>query len=100
MFASAFGDRSNVTDTEDDICYMIRKQKAAGKKFPKGYMATGMEDTHYQDNVYFMDQYEALGVEFERIIDHGAHNWEYCNKHVKKFLDWLNIEGTFQREQE
>ncbi len=89
-----------MTDTEDDICYMIRKQKAAGKKFPKGYMATGMEDTHYQDNVYFMDQYEALGVEFERIIDHGAHNWEYCNKHVKKFLDWLNIEGTFQRELE
>lgn len=32
MFASAFGDRKNVKDTEDDVVYMIKKQKAAGKK--------------------------------------------------------------------
>ncbi len=100
MFASAFGDRKNVIGTEDDICYMIKKQKDAGKKFPRGYMATGMEDTHYQENVAFMDKYEAMGVEFERIIDHGAHNWEYCNKHVRQFLEWLNIGGTFRREEE
>ena len=73
---------------------MIKKQKDAGKIFPRGYMATGMEDTHYQENVAFMDKYEAMGVEFERIIDHGAHNWEYCNKHVRQFLEWLNIGGA------
>ena len=100
MFASAFGDRKNVKDTEDDVVYMIKKQKAAGKKFPRGYMATGVEDTHYKDNVEFMDIYEKLGVEFERTIDHGAHNWEYCNRHVKKFLDWLNINDTFKRDME
>ena len=33
MFASAFGDRKNVIGTEDDICYMIKKQKDAGKIF-------------------------------------------------------------------
>ena len=98
MFASAFGDRKNVKDTEDDVVYMIKKQKAAGKKFPRGYMATGVEDTHYKDNVEFMDIYEKLGVEFERTIDHGAHNWEYCNRHVKKFLDWLNINDTYKRD--
>ena len=98
MFASAFGDRKNVKDTEDDVVYMIKKQKAAGKKFPRGYMATGVEDTHYKDNVEFMDIYEKLGVEFERTIDHGAHNWEYCNRHVKKFLDWLNINDTLKRD--
>ena len=100
MFASAFGDRKNVKDTEDDVVYMIKKQKAAGKKFPRGYMATGVEDTHYKDNVEFMDIYEKLGVEFERTIDHGAHNWEYCNRHVKRFLDWLNINDTFKRDTE
>ena len=91
---------TNVKDTEDDVVYMIKKQKAAGKKFPRGYMATGVEDTHYKDNVEFMDIYEKLGVEFERTIDHGAHNWEYCNRHVKKFLDWLNINDTFKRDME
>ena len=34
-------------------------------------MATGVEDTHYEDNVAFMDKYEAMGLRFERTIDHG-----------------------------
>lgn len=100
MFASAFGCRKNIKDTPDDICYMLKKQKEAGKRFPKGYAATGVEDTHYEDNVHFMDKYEAMGLMFERTIDHGAHNWEYCNRHVKRFLDWLNIQGTFTRDAE
>jgi S-formylglutathione hydrolase FrmB len=76
---------------------MIKKQNAAGKKFPKGYIATGQEDTHYLDNVAFMNKYRELGLEFVEVIDHGAHNWEYCDKHVKKFIDWLEIEDTYKR---
>ena len=97
MFASAFGKKSNVENTPDDISYMIKQQKAAGKRFPKGYMATGVEDTHYEGNVKYMDKYEALGLEFERTIDHGHHNWEYCDRHVKKFIDGLSIEDTYKR---
>jgi S-formylglutathione hydrolase FrmB len=100
MLASAFGDRANVLNTEDDVCYMIDKQMKDGKKFPRGYMATGMEDTHYEDNVRFMDKYASQGIQFERIIDHGAHNWEYCNRHVKQFLDWLDLKGTYVRGEE
>lgn len=100
MFASAFGDRENTAGTEDDVVYMLEKQLKAGKKMPRGYMATGVEDTHYEDNVRFMDIYEKMGLEFDRIIDHGRHNWEYCNRHVKQFLDWLNIEPRFKRDAE
>lgn len=100
MFASAFGDAANTLGTEDDVVYVLKKQLDAGKKLPRGYMATGVEDTHYEDNVAFMDKYEAMGLRFERTIDHGAHNWEYCNRHVKKFLDWLDIRETFQRDAE
>jgi S-formylglutathione hydrolase FrmB len=98
MFASAFGDAANTKNTEDDVVYMLKKQIAAGKTFPKGYMATGVEDDHYKDNVEFMDLYESIGLKFHRVIDHGGHNWEYCNRHVKKFLDWIDIKGTFQRD--
>ena len=101
MFPLAFGNNANIVNTENDICYMIDKQMKAGKHFPKGYMATGVEDTHYEDNVQFMEKYHAQGIEALRIIDHGAHNWEYCDKHVKQFLDWLTAEGkirsSFQR---
>ena len=104
MFRSAIGDVKLLEGTENDISYMIQKQLAAGKKFPRAYMATGVEDTHYQDNKYFIEKYQSLGIDVYKTIDHGAHNWEYCDKHVKKYLDWLVAEGkihpVFSRNQE
>ena len=104
MFSSAVGDPSLLIGTENDISGMIVKQMAAGKKFPKAYMATGVEDTHYLDNKYFIEKYQSLGIEVYKTIDHGAHNWEYCDKHVKKYLDWLVAEGkirpVYSRNQE
>ena len=83
---------------------MIDKQMAAGKKFPRAYMATGVEDAHYQDNVRFMQKYADQGIDAYRVIDHGYHNWEYCDRHVKQYLDWLVAEGkikeTFVRASE
>ena len=97
MMASAFSCKGKIKNTESDICYMIRKQKSLGKKFPRGYIATGMEDTHYEDNIRYMKMYRELGLDFFETIDHGAHNWEYCDKHVKKFIDWLGIQDAFKR---
>ena len=104
MFDAAFGKQEYIVNTENDICYMIDKQMAAGKRFPRAYMATGVEDAHYQDNVFFMDKYAKQGIDIYRTIDHGYHNWEYCDKHIKKYLDWLVAEGkikeTFVRASE
>ena len=38
-------------------------------------MATGVEDTHYLDNLYFIEKYQKLGIDVFRVVDHGAHNW-------------------------
>ncbi|MEX1377242.1 MAG: alpha/beta hydrolase-fold protein [Eubacteriales bacterium] len=100
MFPFAFGDKSNVKDTKDDNIYMLKKQLEAGKKFPRGYMATGEEDSHYEDNIRFMDLYHEMGLEFEEVRDHGAHNWEYCDRHVKKFIDWIDVQNTYKRNVE
>jgi len=104
MFRTAFNSSKYIVNTENDICYMIDKQMAAGKKFPRAYMATGVEDTHYEDNVHFIELYQKQGIDVYTVIAHGAHNWEYCDKHVKKYLDWLVAEGkiknTFVRNQE
>lgn len=70
---------------------------AAGKKFPKAYMATGVEDAHYEDNVKFMDRYEQQGIDIYRTVNHGYHNWEYCDRHIKKYLDWLIAEGKLRQ---
>lgn len=100
MLPFAFGSKINIKNTKDDNVYMLKKQIEAGKKFPRGYMATGQEDTHYEGNIEFMDLYHKMGLKFVEIRDHGAHNWEYCDRHVKKFIDWLDIQSTVQRDVE
>lgn len=104
MFPSAFGNRTCVVNTENDTGYMIDKQMAAGKQFPRAYMATGVEDAHYEDNKESMDRYVAQGMDVYYVVDHGYHNWEYCDKHIKKYLDWLvaegKLKGTFVRASE
>lgn len=104
MFPASVGDTKLLEETENDISYMITRQMQAGKRFPRAYMATGVEDTHYLDNVYFIEKYQKLGIDVFRVIDHGAHNWEYCDKHVKNYLDWLVAEGklrpVFSRNEE
>ena len=51
-----------------------------------------------------MEKYASQGIDTYRIIAHGYHNWEYCDKHVKNYLDWLAAEGkiknTFVRASE
>lgn len=96
MFPASVGDTKLLEETENDISYMITRQMQAGKRFPRAYMATGVEDTHYLDNVYFIEKYRKLGIDVFRVIDHGAHNWEYCDKHVKNYLDWLVAEGKLR----
>ena len=104
MFPASVGDTKPLERTENDISYMITRQLQAGKRFPRAYMATGVEDTHKLDNLYFIEKYQKLGIDVFRVVDHGAHNWEYCDKHVKNFLDWLVAEGklrpVFSRNEE
>ena len=39
-----------------------------------------------------------MGLEFEDIRDQGKHDWEYCNRHIEKFLNWIPLSGTFEME--
>ena len=33
------------------------------------------------------------------IRDHGRHNWEYCDKKVKEFLEWIPLKNVFKMEE-
>ena len=39
------------------------------------------------------------GLEFADIRDHGRHNWEYCDKKVKEFLEWIPLKNVFKMEE-
>lgn len=95
---AAFGSAAKRRNTPDDNLYMLDKHVAAGTDLPKFYMAIGSEDPGAQDGYDVMDYMTSLGIDFKQVRDEGMHDWNYCNKHLKAFLDWIPLENTFEME--
>ncbi len=85
-----FGDDPDkVANTLCDPYYMATKQMAAGVKMPEFYVACGTEDFLYQENILFKAHLEKTGVPFEFFQEPGTHEWGFWDRHILKYLNWL-----------
>ena len=72
--------------------YLAKKLVDEGKELPKMYIAVGTEDFLYnniQDYCRFLD---GIGYEYTYEESAGGHEWDFWDRHVKRFLDWLPLE--------
>ena len=97
--AAAFGGAQDRRNTPDDNLYLLEKHLAAGNRLPAFYIATGQEDAIAGDNYETANLLHEMGLEFHDIRDHGRHNWEYCDRHVKQFIGWIPLENVFRMEE-
>ena len=95
---AAFGSAAKLRNTPSDNLYMLEKHLAAGTDLPKFYIAVGAQDPTAPENYPVMDYMHQIGLEFEDIRDQGYHDWEYCNRHIEKYLNWIPLSGTFEME--
>lgn len=97
--AAAFGGAENRRNTKDDNLYMLEKHLQAGDELPAFYIATGQEDAIAGDNYETAELLHKMGLQFEDIRDHGKHNWEYCDRHVKQFIEWIPLKNVYKMEE-
>ena len=71
----------------------------AGDELPAFYIATGQEDAIAGDNYETAELLHKMGLQFEDIRDHGKHNWEYCDRHVKQFIEWIPLKNVYKMEE-
>ncbi len=95
---AAFGSAAKLRNTESDNLYMLEQHVKVGTVLPKFYMAIGAQDPGAQDGYAVMDYMTSLGLEFTQVRDQGMHDWQYCNRHVEAFLDWITLPDTFTME--
>lgn len=95
---AAFGPAGNRRGTGDDNLYMLGKHLEAGDSLPEFYIAVGAQDPTAADNYVTMDTMHQMGLSFLDIRDEGKHDWEYCNRHIDRFIHWLKLENTFEME--
>ena len=95
---AAFGSAATRRNTTDDNLYMLEKRIREGTPLPRFYMAIGDKDPGAQDGYAVMDLMRTLGVDLYDVRDEGRHDWDYCQKHLPAFLEWLGDVGEFLME--
>lgn len=95
---ASFGSAALRRNTPDDNLYMLEKHVREGTALPKFYMAIGAQDPGARDGYAVMDYMKALGVDVFDVRDEGMHDWVYCNRHIKAFLDWIPLHSDYVME--
>ena len=86
MVRDIFDDPDKLPESDADLKYMYRKQKAAGKAMPKIYFACGTEDGLIRANHKLRDFLTEEGADFVYEEGPGRHDWAFWNEYLERGL--------------
>ena len=82
FYESIFGNLDEIQNSDKDPKYLI---ETTGN-IPDIYMACGTDDFLYEKNRDFHEFLKSKGIDATFIESPGEHTWEFCDKHIKKFI--------------
>lgn len=91
-----FGPEEKLKGSENDIYALAEKLAKSGKKAPHIYMACGESDSLLDANKAFHEYLEKLGLPVSFKVAPGAHEWDFWDREIKEFLDWLPLEKKIE----
>lgn len=86
---AVYEDFSKINGTDADLSYLLEKAAKEQIDLPKLYMTCGQEDFIFEENESFHKKAKKWNVPVEYIRDHGVHEWDYWDAHIRMALDWL-----------
>lgn len=90
---SVFGDLSKVGESDMNPEWLVRTLSAGKADLPKVYLTCGTEDSLLEVNRKMRDVMKECGVDVTYEEGPGGHDFDFWNRHIKKFIDWLPLEG-------
>ncbi|MBQ9770330.1 MAG: esterase family protein [Lentisphaeria bacterium] len=84
-----FGNREDLTGTEDDLLGKAKALAGSGKEMPRLYMGCGTEDFLYDVNVEYRDKLQAMGYDLTYRERPGVHSWDFWDVEIQTALDWM-----------
>lgn len=73
---------------EDDVFQLIHIHEKDAVK-PEVYMACGLEDFLYAENIRFLAEIREAGYDVTWRESHGIHNWEFWDEYIQYVLKWI-----------
>lgn len=86
-FASKFF--NNFENTDKDLYYLIYELKRKNKRIPDIFMACGKDDFLFDLNESFYSFLNRNKIDVSYKKDSGTHNYDFCDKSLKKLIKWL-----------
>ncbi|MBS4193613.1 alpha/beta hydrolase [Lederbergia citri] len=87
-----FGDLTKVSESDKNPKWLANKLVEENANIPKIYMTCGDNDSLLGLNQDFRNYLYGLGIEVTYEEGHGAHDWDFWNRYIKKVIDWLPLE--------
>lgn len=86
-----FNGLETIKNSDKDYYYLINKLVENGNEIPKIYLPIGKDDFIIELSRSFKVFLDEKGVPTTYIEDDGGHDWDFWDKYVKNFLDWLPL---------
>ena len=84
-FERVFGKPDAFTGGDNDV-YALAEKYAKTLKF---YISCGTEDFLIENNRDFAAHMNKLGAGMLYIEEPGGHEWDFWDRHIKRFIEWL-----------
>lgn len=91
-FEAIFGKKEQYRGSHMDPYKTADTLKKSGKDFPKIFMRVGEEDPLLNGSLKYKRYLEHLGAPVDFSVDKGAHDWDFWDRNLYYFLEWLPVE--------
>lgn len=92
FYENAFGGIESIQGSDKDYYYLVEELLKEQTKIPKIYMAIGEDDFLVTPVRAYHEFLEQKDVDVTYIEDKGGHDWDFWDKYLKLFLEWLPLE--------
>ncbi|MFW3587487.1 alpha/beta hydrolase [Vagococcus fluvialis] len=92
FYENAFGGIDTIKNSDKDYYYLIDQLIENKKEIPKIYLPIGTDDFLLESVRGFKSFVDEREVPLIYIEDDGGHEWDFWDKYVKNFLEWLPLE--------
>lgn len=89
---SIFGDLKKAKTSDMNPEWLVKKLAGERVELPKVFLACGTEDELLEGSRKVRDYMSAAGADVTYEEGPGGHEWDFWNRYIKKFIDWLPLE--------
>ncbi len=92
FYDRVLGKKDTLLGSDKDYCFLVDELKRQQKEIPCIFLSIGKNDFLYKQNQDFRSFLSERNVKYVYEEGEGSHEWDFWDKCLKSFLNWLPLE--------